>query len=337
MKKRLFSIVSALVLTASLAGTAQLQQQLKPNELATNVAGVTTTIAPPKGFDPLTASDQDLEYYGFPPRPNDVAAPKAFATWKRAMTASKTRIMPVLEVTRNVAGPAKMQAGAVPPGGSAGGATSPNWAGFVNTNGVSTYGSSSFYFAIADYDVPNVRQAKCDGTWDYAVTSVGIDGWGSSDILRAGTFEGQYCSGAVRDLFYTAMYEWYPSGWTNIVSLSIAPGDEMFVEVWDTSSTSGHAYVLDLSTTQFVIVNFSAPPGTHLIGNSAEWSMFLGGGLATQTNYISEYMSDVYAYNFGYSAVDPGSASSFPVTMVNGGITIASPTLLGTNAIWIQN
>lgn len=156
-------------------------------------------------------------------------------------------------------------------------------------------------------------------------------------MLEAGTEEAAYCSGATRATYYSPVYEWYPYGLTAINSLSVAPGDELFVELWDTSSTSGHVYLVDLSTNHYVLVNISAPPGVHLVGNSAEWGMSLGGGLATQTNYISEYMSNAYAYNFGYSAVDPGSASSFPVTMVHGGITVASPTLLGTSAIWIQN
>jgi hypothetical protein len=337
MKKHMFSLVSALLIAAPLTGTAQLQQ-LKPNELATNVAGVTTIAAPPKGFNPLTASDQDLEYYGFPPRPNEIAAPKALATWQKAMAASKTRVTPVLEVTNNAAGPAKMQAGAAPPSGSAAPATSYNWVGYVNTNGVTTYGRSSFYYVIADYDVPNLRQANCDGTWDYAFTSVAIDGWGSGDELAAGTEEAAYCNGTTRANYYSAGYEWFPSGWVSIPSLSVAPGDELFAEVWTTSSTSGHAYLVNLSTNRFVIVNVSAPPGTHLIGNNAQWIMSLYGGLATRANYISEYLSDAYAYNFSYSAVDPGSAPSFPVTMVNSlGSTIAYPTLLGANAIWIQN
>jgi hypothetical protein len=173
MKQHMFSLVSALLLAAPLTGTAQVQQ-LKPNELATNVAGATTIATPPKGFNPLNASDQDLEYYGFPPRPDQVAAPKAFATWQKAMNASRSRVTPVLEVTNNGAIPATMQAAAAPPSGSAGAATSPIWAGYVNENGATTYDSSSFYYIIADYDVPDVRQAHCDGTWDYAVTAAGI-------------------------------------------------------------------------------------------------------------------------------------------------------------------
>jgi hypothetical protein len=345
MNQRMFSLVSALLLAAPLAGTAQQQlQQLKPNELATNVAGVTTIAAPPKGFNPLTASDQDLEYYGFPPKPNEIAAPKAFASWQKAMTASKIRVKPVLEVTKNFAGPAKLKAGmsaAAPATGTA--ASSYNWSGYVNTNGVTKYGSSSFYYIIGDYVVPVARQAysKCDGTWDYSVTWVGIDGWGSGDVLQAGNEADAYCSGTTKATYYSAWYEWYPYGWTRIPSLPIVPGDDLFVEVWSTSSTAGHAYLVNYNTNQYVIINFSAPPGTQLVGNSAEWVVErpgVGGGLATLANYISDYFSDAYAYNFGYSAVDPGSAGSFPVTMLdNNGYAISYPTPLGVNAIWMQD
>jgi hypothetical protein len=339
MNQRMMSLVSALLIAAPLAGAAQ---QLKPNELPTNVSGVTTIAAPPAGFNPLNASDQDLEYYGFPPRPNEIAAPKAFASWQKAMTASKIRIAPTLEVTKNFAGPAKMKAGAgTPATGTA--ASSYNWSGYVNTNGVTKYGSTSFYYIIGEYVVPIARQAysKCDGTWDYTVTWVGIDGWGSGDVLQAGNEADAYCNGTTKSAYYSAWYEWYPYGWTRITSLPIVPGDDLFVEVWSTSSTAGHAYLVNYNTDQYVIVNFSAPPNTQLVGNSAEWIVErpgVNGGLATLANYISDYFSDAYAYNFGYSAVDPGSAGSFPVTMLdNNGYAISYPTLLGTNATWMQD
>jgi len=342
MKQRMFSLVSALLLAAPLTSTAQLQQQLKPNELATNVAGVTTIAAPPAGFNPLTASDQDLEYYGFPPRPDEVRAPNAFASWQKAMTASKKRISPVLEVTKNFAGPAKLKGSAgTPTPGSA--ANSYNWSGYVNTNGVTKYGSTSFYYIIGDYVVPIARQAysKCDGGWDWSVSWVGIDGWGSGDVLQAGSESDAYCNGSTKATYYSAWYEWYPYGWTRISSLPIVPGDDLFVEVWSTSSTAGHAYLVNYNTNQYVIINFSAPPGTQLIGNSAEWVVerpTIGGSYATLANYISDYFSDAYAYNFAYSAVDPGSAGSFPVTMLdNSSNPISYPTPLGVNAIWMQD
>jgi hypothetical protein len=339
MKQPRFSLVSALLLAAPLACIAQ---QLKPNELPTNIPGATTIAAPPEGFDPLTASVQELEYYGYPPRPDQFEAPRAFASWQKAIRASRNRVTPVLEVTNNFAGPAKLKAGsAAPANGSA--ALSYNWSGYVNTNGVSSYGKPSFYYIIGDYVVPVARQAysKCDGTWDYAVTWVGIDGWGSGDVLQAGNEADAFCSGGSTATYYSAWYEWFPYGWTRIPSLPISPGDDLFVEVWSTSSTAGHAYLVNYNTDQYVIVNFSAPPLTHLVGNSAEWIVerpSVGGHLATLANYISDYFSDAYAYNFGYSGADPGSAGSFPVTMLdNNSYDISYPTPLGVNAIWMQD
>ncbi len=224
MKQRMFALVSVLLIAAPLTSTAQLQRQLKPNELATNVAGVTTIAAPPASFNPLNASDQDLDYYGYPPRPDEIAAPKAFASWQKAMKASKKRVTPVLEVTKNFAGPAKLTAGtAAPTSGTA--ASSSNWSGYVNLNGVTKYGNSSFYYIIGDYVVPVARQAysRCDGTWDYSVTWVGIDGWGSGDVLQAGSEADAYCSGSSTSTYYSAWYEWYPYGWTRISSLPIVP------------------------------------------------------------------------------------------------------------------
>jgi Peptidase A4 family len=334
-----FSLVSALFLAVPLAGIAQ---QLAPNELPTNIPGATTTAPPPEGFNPLTASDSELEYYGYPPRPDQSEAPKAFASWQKAMKASNKRITPVLQVTNNFAGPAKVKAdSAAPANGSA--AASYNWSGYVNTNGVTSYSQSSFYYIIGDYVVPVARQAysKCDGGWDYSVTWVGIDGWGSGDVLQAGNEADAYCSGSSKATYYSAWYEWYPYGWTRITNLPITPGDDLFVEVWSTSSTAGHAYLVNYNTDQYVIINFPAPPGTHLVGNSAEWIVErpgVGGGLATLANYISDYFSDAYAYNFAYSGVDPGHAGSFPVTMLdNSGKAISYPTPLGVNAIWLQD
>ena len=340
MKQRYLSLVSALLLTAPLAATAQ---QLKPNELPTNIPGVTTIAAPPEWFNPQEATDQELEYYGYPPRPDQFQEPKAFATWQKAMGSSKERIAPVLEVTNNFAGPAKLTAGAEAASASGSAATSPNWSGYVNTNGSTSYGSSSFHYVVGEYVVPVARQAygKCASTRDYSITWVGIDGWSSSDVLQAGSEADASCSSGKTSTYYSAWYEWYPYNWTRITNLPIIPGDDLFVEVWNTSSTAGHAYLLNYNTDQFVTVNFSAPPKTHLVGNSAEWIVErpgIGGSLATLTNYISDYFSDAYAYNFGHSRVDPATARSFPVVMLdNNGKPASYPTPLGANAIWMQD
>jgi hypothetical protein len=47
-----------------------------------------TTFHPPSGFDPLIASDAELEWYGFPARPSD---PDLLARYKRVFLRLKGR------------------------------------------------------------------------------------------------------------------------------------------------------------------------------------------------------------------------------------------------------
>jgi hypothetical protein len=42
--------------------------------------------SPDPGFNPLTASDQELEKFKLPPRPNAESSPHAFGNWRRAMS-----------------------------------------------------------------------------------------------------------------------------------------------------------------------------------------------------------------------------------------------------------
>src|SRR5208282_2053813 len=48
---------------------------------ATNIKGVSIIADRPKGFNPLTASSQELGRYGLPPRPDPQANPKGYARW----------------------------------------------------------------------------------------------------------------------------------------------------------------------------------------------------------------------------------------------------------------
>jgi hypothetical protein len=51
---------------------------------------------------------------------------------------------------------------------------------------------------VGGFVVPAAHQAfgSCTGGWDYFSQSVGIDGFGSSDVLQAGTQVGVYCNQA---------------------------------------------------------------------------------------------------------------------------------------------
>src|ERR1700751_2914875 len=239
MKSLSSALTAILVLAAPLAGIAQNPRQMQPNEHALNLPGATTIEAPPAGFDPISASDEELAYNGFPPRPNQSAQPKAYATWFIGMKASKVRATPKLEQTAIYHGPARPGPAANPmavanhpllatqPSNTS---YSSNWSGYVDFSGATSYGSSSFYYLVNDYVVPVAEQAfgACTGGWDYGSAWNGIDGWGSPDVLQAGVEFDAYCSGSTRASYYSAWYEWYPYGEVRITGFPIAPGDDLF-------------------------------------------------------------------------------------------------------------
>lgn len=342
------SVTVLLTLAAPLASLAQNKPNLNPNESPTNLPGATTIAAPPAGFDPVDASDQDLQYYGFPPRPNQVTDANAYANWVKAMKASKTRVVPVLEQTSIFHGPAQLvkKPAAQESDAAASSETnttyySSNWSGYVDLSGATKYGSTSYYYLVNDMVVPVATQAygACNGTWDYGSAWNGIDGWGSGDVLQAGVEFDAYCSGTTKASFYSAWYEWYPFGEVRISSLPANPGDDIFVEVWHTSSTQGYAYLVNYNTDQAVEVGFTAARGTSLIGNSAEFVVerpTVGGTLATLTNYIADPFWTAYAYTEGSVLYDPGNAKK--VIMLDGsGKAISYPSLLNSKSFLMQD
>jgi Peptidase A4 family len=342
------ALAAALVLAAPLVGVAQIRRQLQPNEHALNLPGTTTIDAPPAGFDPITASDDELAYHGFPPRPSQ-SEQKAYASWVKAMKASKVRLVPKLEQTAIFHGPAKPGKAANPTAvepspllatQASNTYYSSNWSGYVDFSGASSYGSSSFFFIQNDFVVPIAQQAfygACTNGWDYGSAWNGIDGWGSPDVLQAGIEFDAYCfnGGLSHSTLYSAWYEWYPYSEVRITSLYITPGDDIWVEVWHTSSTQGYAYLVNLNTNKSVTVGFTAYPGYPLVGNSAEWVVerpTVGGSPANLTNYIMDPFWDAHVYTEGYSAFyDIDEAT--PVAMTdNNGSLISYPEYLGVGS-----
>lgn len=329
--------VGMLPLGALLLATSALTAHAAP-PVPTNLPGVTAKLEVPPSFDPLSASADELESAGFPPRPDAVKAPHAYESWKRAMTSGAKRVLPTLTQTDIKHGPH------VP---ATKNGTSNNWSGYTVLNSATSYGSSSFYFLVGDYVEPVAEQAfgACTGGWDYSSAWVGIDGYGTGDVLQAGSEADAYCSGSSKNTYYSFWYEWYPAGSVRIGSFPIAPGDDIFAEVWSTNNTTGHAYLVNYNNNQSVSLTFYAPSGTHLVGNSAEWIVErpgVGGGLSTLSNYIEDFFEDAYAYDFSNHYSYPGAPysglSSVPVTMVdNSGYGISYPSLLGTSGIYFYD
>ena len=332
--------VAASICLININAFGQTQAQAEPaaNRIATNLAGITTSMAPPEGFDPLQASDGDLAKYGFPPRPDINADPKAYASWGKAMRASKRRIVPQLAMSDLYHGQKRNGAPITESTG-----TTLNWSGAVALSGATSYNSSStFYFVYGEYVVPLAEQAfgACTYSWDYSASWVGIDGEGTQDVLQAGTDSNAACFN-YEEASYWAWVEWAPRAETIITNFPVTAGDDMFVEVWHTSPTQGYAYLVNLNTNQWADLGITAPSGTSLTGASAEWVVerpTVGGALSTLTNYIDDVFWYCYAQTENYTPYTPGSPGSLLLTMLdNGGNPISIPTLLGPSAILFQD
>ena len=58
---------------------------------ATTVGAVSIFVGPPKGFNPLAASGEELARYGLPQRPDQAADPTRYARWAKAIWARACR------------------------------------------------------------------------------------------------------------------------------------------------------------------------------------------------------------------------------------------------------
>ena len=173
MKALPSTLAAIFVIAAPLATLAQNARQLQPNETLTNLPGATTIAAPSAGFDPLTASDEELQYNGFPPRPNQATEAKQYGNWVKAMKASKTRIVPswsrppscTVRPSRPRHQSDRGGEERIASGSASNTAYSSNWSGYVDFSGATSYGSSSFYYVVNDFVVPVAEQAfgACTG------------------------------------------------------------------------------------------------------------------------------------------------------------------------------
>lgn len=309
--------------------------------IPTNLAGVTAAANPPEWFNPLTASDEEVITFGLPPRPDATAHPEAYKSWQRAMAASKQSIVPELHLTNVFHGPMQLARELNSP------VNSQNWSAVVVKSSATSYNTStSFYYVLADYVVPVASQAygQCTGGWDYSASWVGIDGVSTNDLFQAGTESDAYCSGTTKSSNYYAWYEWVPNNPNlamQIKNFPISPGDDIYVQVWNTSATQGWVYIVNYNTNQSVNLSIPAPSGTKLVGNSAEWVVerptLQNGSYGTLTNYIWEYFSSAMASTIGDTTYAPSSASAILYTMYSGSSAISYPTILGTSAIQFQN
>jgi hypothetical protein len=320
---------------------------MEPRDQAvpTKLTDAAAYVAVPAGFDPLHATDAVLDAYGFPPRPDSRRSLAPYQSWKEAVIGMR-RIVPILQQVPIEHGP--RQAGL---GNSA--ATSSNWSGYVTPAPAFSYGSQSMKAVSGDWMLPVAQTAfnACSSSGNdsavYSSTWVGIDGSGSFDVLQAGTESDAVCNQGVIGSYQGAWYEWYPNAEVRITNLQVMAGAAMYVHVWASSATVGHAYIANETAQLAVSVVFMAPPGTQLIGNSAEWIVerpTVTGTLATLTNYGQEFLTGAQAEDRAGNLYFPGlsqTAGQPPALQLemtdNADKVISVPTLMGESSIWFTD
>jgi hypothetical protein len=336
-------------LALAILATAVTAVPARAAPLATNLSDVTTFPAPPAGFDPIRAADQDLRTYGFPARPNPFHAPRAYAAWSRMVGAARIRITPVLQRTAVRHRP--MMLAPRPAGAPLSSHTSysTNWSGEVLTGPATSFGPNSFYALWGEFNIPVGEQqyGVCTGGTEYSATWIGMDGspGAAPDVVQAGTESDAACYNGTTYPSYYAWYEWYPGYTVNIANFPVLPGQDIAVEVGVGSATSASVFMTNETTNQYVAIAFSAPAGTNFVGNSAEWIVErpeIDGVVRSLANYVAQFFADTF------SVVHPGvgtavwggqGAAGYPttdVTMLQSNNPVSVATTIGIDALQLH-
>jgi hypothetical protein len=333
-------------------------------KVATSLNGVSVFAAPPKGFNPLTATNVELLTYGLPQRPDKVADEKGYSIWERAMLSTRmhvtdVRATPYSSRTMMTSGTSeKMDASGSTAVGSS------NWSGIANTNKNTTWNNNTSFTQVASvWNVPVAKAPFGDCSFSplLEVSWNGIDGWSSGDVVQGGS--GSYFTPSpfipcVGDANYFGWVEWYPS--YPIIELMcgnnpcpVSPGDDFFVVTFASPGfASQNVYVNDLTEGWFGTTNLSWKSGPGVVGNSAEYIVErpccdANGRNEPLVNYLYEFFDFAHAVNGKGTEFYPGSssASTLIITMKadDGTTPISHPRSYGTSgnegkyAIWMED
>ena len=294
MKRSITSFVALTIanLALSFATLAAAQSDSLANlymsaaNVPTNIAGIHTYAEPPKGFNPVAATAEELATYGFPPRPDKQADPDHYALWERAMLAAKIRVTGELKPM-----PARahgmMAAGSLSQEVVPQLLTGPKHLSTVNGSGVflTNYGfkkwssTASFNDIWTVISVPVATQpfdntAGCTASDYLSVSFAGIDGrlaflqpgWVVLPELQGGVVSDYNCISG------TTTYYAYAQWGSGVAPFYLNPGDLFYTEVHCVQPNAAACVFLeDLRTLTYGSYTVDADPSVPLVGNAAQW------------------------------------------------------------------
>lgn len=294
-----------------------------------NGVRIRTFSPPPVGFDPLTASEADLERFGFPARPAGSHLSERYQSVLSRLKGKLQYIEPTFRIEPTKTTHTNL---GVP---SANTETYDNWSGGV----VYAPSGQSFKWVQGDWVVPDVY-APTQNQWYYCANWIGLDGDGSGDVCQAGMSCEVYQSGSSITRNIYPWHEWYPSNWVAITNLSINPGDLISMLICTPQGAgSTTATIFFGNNTSGVATSYTitAPSGTQLVGNSAEWIVetpTVNGVLAQMPDYGEVFFSTCEAYLTNGSGVNGGTGNN--INLAQNGKTISTGTLITPTIIQCQ-
>jgi len=338
--------ISTLAVAQRIGGEERSAIFAAAQRIQTSVKGVTALAAPPKDFNPLTASNRELLSYGLPQAPDKATDAKGYEQWEKAMLAVQACNQRSQQQgrTTSAAGAAQACQGTdvkAQPYSSTNARSAPgtaeksnadgtssitflNWSGIANTNTNKVWkNTTSFDEVVSVWNVPVSNHPFGDlpcseGPW-FDVTWNGIDGLSNGDVVQGGSanyWDGGGCGGPVQ---YYGWVEWYPS--YSILAIycgaspcTVSPGDDFYVVTFGAAGTAEQfVFVEDISQQWSGTFGLTYITGPGVVGSSAEYIVERpccnGGNEFPLANYVYEFFNYSFAYDVKGTLFYPGSTS----------------------------
>lgn len=277
-------------------------------------------------------SQSDLSSRHYPPRPTGSGDSDELATWTRLASSAPTIVAPhvVGDRDRNHSTPN----------------TSNNWSGYVLTSGAS---APIYAWIYGQWNVPRAYAESGFASWDHSSFWVGIDGWGSNDVVQDGTDQDTLTVFWVQTSSYDAWVEWYPLSSQTVSNFPVNPGDRIHAWTWVTDANSNYSsnptvgwfYMWNETENVYVYTSITLPSGATFSGHSAEWVMerpTVLGSISNLANYSTAQLTNATVYDLaGKPHLYGGDSSdvSHQVTMTgnnNAALSTVAPVNASTMA-----
>lgn len=278
--------------------------------------GITvTSVTPPPGFQPLTASDAELSKYGFPIRPTTSAG---LASWTKNMAAYRHTVTPNLSIE-------------VAPSGATTAATNTSDGPHTKWGGYIAYSTTSHHFqsAWAHFAAPNLG-AVCGSPYGMSIWT-GMGGYGNTRLIQSGIEAGENFGGSTVwqpfwELVGPATYGQQPLK-AATTEMAVNPGNVLWSKTTYSSSTGGKArfYIENDTTGTVASVTAKSPNGlfgtisNYYDGNTSDF-------ITEDPNYPNQ---PIPFSSFAFVTADAngsGLSNDNPVKLTNTQVTASSIT-----------